>query len=382
MAQAPKKPSGTKAPATAKAPAKAPSAASKRPLILIVDDSDDIRKFVHTMLKPRYDTRLAVDGTSAMAAAAEAPQPDLILLDVEMPGTDGYAVCTALKANPATSRIPVIFVSARHDPKDQARGLQLGAVDYIAKPLSVALALARITNHLALSSQTLQLESLVAERTRELKQTRLQVIERLARALEIREGAGVSNRVVRIAEYVRLLAESLGARPEMCELFAHASSLHDIGTLGVSEELMRKTDALSPTEWAEMRKHPEIGAAIIGEHPDPLLATARAMAIAHHERWDGKGYPKGIAGDAIPFAARVMSVADAFEAMTATQRWRDPKPLEEAAREIVSESGKQFDPTIVAAFRKALPKMAKVHKSVRDELKGIHNLDFMAPPRG
>ena len=365
----------------AKAP-DTPASAAKRPLVLIADDSVDIRRFVHTMIKPRYDTRLAVDGKSALEAAAQTPQPDLILLDVEMPAPNGYDVCKELKSNPLTAGIPVIFVSALDDPKDQAKGLMIGAVDYITKPISAPLALARIATHIALTNRKRQLESRVVERTRELQQTRLQLIERLSRALEIREGGGISNRVLRMAEYVKLLAKALGARPEICELFAQASPLHNIGTLGVSEQVMRKTDALGPAEWQEMRKHPEIGAAIIGQHSDPLLATARAMAIAHHERWDGKGYPKGLAGDAIPLAARILALADTFEAMTATQRRRDAISVEDAARAIVAESGKQFDPRVVAAFRKALPKMAKVQKTVRDELKGIHNLDFMSPPQG
>jgi putative two-component system response regulator len=353
-----------------------PKAEAKRSLILIADDQGDIRRYVHTMLKPRYDTRLAEDGSSALAAAAQAPQPDLILLDVEMPGQNGHEICKALKSNPLTAGIPVIFCSARDDPKDQARGLMIGAVDYITKPISAPLALARIATHLSLASQTHQLESLVAERTAELQQTRVQVILRLARALEFREGGGLTNRVLRIEQYVKLLAQALGAKSEVCEMLAQASALHDIGTLGVPDAVMRKTDALDATEWQQMRRHPEIGAAIIGEHKDPLLASARAMALAHHERWDGKGYPKGLAGDAIPLAARILAVADAFEAMTATQRYRDPVPVEQAARTVAAESGKQFDPALVAAFRKALPKMAEVHKKVRDELKGIHDLDF------
>ncbi|MGA8006129.1 MAG: HD domain-containing phosphohydrolase [Burkholderiales bacterium] len=359
----------------ADAPTKTDGAA-RRPLILVADDSEDIRNLFQAMLKPRYELRLANNGNTALAAAALAPAPDLILLDVEMPGHNGYEVCSALKANPATARIPVVFVSAHTTPKDQTHGLSLGAVDYVTKPLSPPIVLARIATHLALASQTRQLESLVAERTRELQQTRLQLIQRLARALEFREGGGLTNRVLRIEQYVKLLAQALGAKPEVCEVLAQASALHDIGTLGVPDAVMRKTDALDPGEWKEMHRHPEIGAAIIGEHKDPLLATARAMALAHHERWDGKGYPKGLAGDAIPIAGRILAVADAFEAMTATQRYRDPIAVDAAARAIEAEAGKQFDPAVVAAFRTTLPRIAEVQKTVRDELKGIHNLDF------
>src|SRR5512146_472654 len=353
-----------------------PDGPARRPLILVADDSDDIRNLFQAMLKPRYEVRLANNGKTALAAAARAPAPDLILLDVEMPGHNGYEVCSALKANPATARIPVVFVSAHTTPKDQTHGLSLGAVDYVTKPLGPPIVLARIATRLALANRTRQLESAVAERTHELQQTRLQLIERLARALEFREGGGLTNRVLRIEQYVRLLSQALGAKPDVCEVLAQASALHDIGTLGVPDAVMRKTDALDPGEWKEMHRHPEIGAAIIGEHKDPLLATARAMALAHHERWDGKGYPAGLAGDAIPIAARILAVADAFEAMTATQRYRDPISLDAAARAIEAEAGKQFDPAVVAAFRKALPRIAEVQKTVRDELKGIHNLDF------
>jgi putative two-component system response regulator len=353
-----------------------PSTAGRRPLILVADDSQDVRSFFQMLLKARYDTRLAADGKEAFAAAARAPLPDLILLDVEMPGSNGYELCRALKANPVTARIPVILVSADGDSSDRAHALALGAVDYITKPLKPLIVLARVATHHSLATQTHQLESLVAERTRELQPTRLQLVWRLARALEIREGRGANNRVMRMAEYVKLLAQARGANSEVCAILAQASPLHNIGTLGVPEAVMRKTDNLDAAEWKEMRKHPELGAAIIGEHKHPLLATARAMALAHHERWDGKGYPKGLAGDAIPVAARILAVADTFEAMTTTQRWRRPIPIERAALTIVAESGKQFDPAVVAAFRKALPKMAEVQKSVKDELKGIHNLDF------
>jgi putative two-component system response regulator len=344
--------------------------------ILLVDDDASLLVVLSEQLRDDgYEVATARDGGEALRRL-EAGWPDLILLDLMMPVMDGYQVFQRLRAEPATYDIPVIFVTAMDSIEAELRVLDLGAVDYITKPISAPLALARIATHLSLASQTHQLESLVAERTAELQQTRVQVILRLARALEFREGGGLTNRVLRIEQYVKLLAQALGAKSEVCEMLAQASALHDIGTLGVPDAVMRKTDALDATEWQQMRRHPEIGAAIIGEHKDPLLASARAMALAHHERWDGKGYPKGLAGDAIPLAARILAVADAFEAMTATQRYRDPVPVEQAARTVAAESGKQFDPALVAAFRKALPKMAEVHKKVRDELKGIHDLDF------
>ena len=301
----------------------------------------------------------------ALEAALKAPQPDLILLDVEMPGFNGYQVCAKLKANPATQRIPVIFVTARSSPKDEAHGLSLGAVDYIAKPLNNPIVLQRVATHLALSSQTRQLEHLVAERTRELATGRLQLLQRIARALEYRKGTP-TDRVLRVAEYVRALALAGGARNEVCDVYAQASTLYDIGMLAVSESVLRATEKLSEAQWAEMRRHPDVGAAIIGEQADPLLATARAMAQTHHERWDGSGYPKGLAGEAIPVPGRIMALVDAFEAMTSAQPHHAARTVEEAAREIRAEAGKQFDPAVVAAFDKALPSFLQVRQMLND----------------
>jgi putative two-component system response regulator len=370
----------------APAAAEAPASATRRPLVLVVDDSDDIRALLGTLLKRRYEVRLAADGHEAIQAAAKLPHPDLILLDVEMPGKSGHDVCALLKTDPATAPIPVIFITGRSDPKDEAKGFAVGAVDYVAKPLSPPIVLARVGAQLALTDQRLQLEHLVAERTRELQEARTQLIERLARALSYREG-GLSGRPLRVAQYARLISEAAGGRAETCELIAQAAPLADIGKLGVPEVVLRNADQYSTRDWEEMRRHCEIGAEIIGEHRDPLLAAARAIALTHHERWDGSGYPKGLKGDAIPMVGRIVAIADAFEAMTATQRRRQPMSVEEAARVIVAEAGKQFDPTLTEAFKKALPKISEVRKSIRDELEGIHNLDFapaapkaVAPP--
>jgi len=359
------------APAVPQAPAGAP----RRPLVLVVDDSDDIRALLGTLLKRRYDVRMAADGHEAIQAAAKLPHPDLILLDVEMPGKSGHDVCALLKTDPATAPIPVIFITGRNDPKDEAKGFSVGAVDYVAKPLSPPIVLARVSAQLALTDQRNQLEHLVAERTRELQEARSQLIQRLARALTYREG-GLSGRTTRIAQYARLIAAAAGGSEDSCEVIAQAAPLADIGKLGVPEVVLRNADQYSSQDWEEMRRHCEIGAEIIGEHRDPLLAAARAIALTHHERWDGQGYPSGLKGNAIPLVGRIVAVADAFEAMTATQRRREPMSVENAAKVIAAEAGKQFDPAIVEAFQKALPKIAEVRKSIRDELEGIHNLDF------
>lgn len=179
-----------------------PAAPVRRPLVLVVDDSDDIRALLGTLLKRRYDVRLAGNGDEAIAAAGKLPHPDLVLLDVEMPGKSGHEVCTVLKSDPVMAAIPVVFITGRSDPKDEAKGFALGAVDYVTKPLSPPIVMVRVAAQLALTDQRHQLEQLVAERTRELHDTRAQLIQRLARALSYREG-GLSSRAIRIGQYAR-----------------------------------------------------------------------------------------------------------------------------------------------------------------------------------
>jgi putative two-component system response regulator len=348
---------------------------SRRPVILVADDSEDIRNLFGIMLKKNYDVKFAVNSDETLAAADTDPLPDLILLDIEMPELNGYEVCALLKANPALSHIPVIFVTGRSDPKDQAKGLLAGAVDYITKPISAPITMLRVRTQLALVDQRRALEEQVQARTEELYDTRLELIRRLSRAMEFREG-GLTNRVLRIGEYVALLCQSIGLKSKVVEILSQAAPLYDIGKMGVSEHVLQKSDALNAKEWEEMRKHPEIGAGIIGEHQDPLLEQARVMALTHHERWDGAGYPGKLKGSAIPVPGRIMAVADAFEAMTSTQRHRSPISSMDAAKTIAAESGKQFDPSVVAAFMKVVKQMDEVRGRYKDELEGIHDLNF------
>ena len=348
---------------------------SRRPVILVADDSEDIRNLFGILLKKNYDVKFAVNSDEALAGADTDPVPDLVLLDVDMPTLNGYEVCARLKANPSLAHIPVIFITARSDPKDQAKGLLAGAVDYITKPISAPLMMLRVRTQLALVDQRHALEDQIAARTEELHETRLELIRRLARAMEFREG-GLSNRVLRVGEYVELLCQALGLKSKVVEILSHAAPLYDIGKMGVPENILMKTDVLNAKEWEEMRKHPETGAGIIGEHKDPLLEQARVMALTHHERWDGTGYPKKLKGNAIPVPGRIMAVADAFEAMTSTQRHRSPISSAEAAKIISAESGKQFDPSVVAAFVKVFKEFDAVHHKYKDELEGIHDLNF------
>ncbi|MGH8676076.1 MAG: HD domain-containing phosphohydrolase [Burkholderiales bacterium] len=352
-----------------------PTRQGKRATVLVVDDSEDVRQLFQTALKAEYDVKLAGSGSEALHQADTDPLPDIILLDVQMPAPNGYEVCAQLKANPALCNIPVIFITARSDVKDQGKGLALGAADYITKPFSTPLVLARLRNHLALYDQRRALEDQVQQRTDELHTTRRQIIRRLSRAMEYREG-GLTNRVLRVSHYVKALAAEAGMDSDLIEILFEAVPLYDIGKIGVPDYILLKTDQLNKIETTEMRRHPEIGAHIIGKHETPLLATARLMALTHHERWDGKGYPKGLSGEAIPLVGRILAIADAYEAMTATQRHRSPFHTHKAERQIIEASGTQFDPQLVTAFKNVSRDFEKIRRTFHDELEGIHDLDF------
>ncbi len=348
-----------------------------RPLILAVDDAEDLLALIGKALASEYRVKLAADGGDALTFAAAAPQPDLILLDVDMPGASGYEICQLLKEDPATAHIPVIFLTGKVEPAEQLEGLDVGAVDYLAKPINAKLLMARVRIHLALVSRQVALEREVKERTAQLEDARSQLIRRLARAMEFHESAAAGNRVARVSQYCKLIAQAAGMKPEVAELLQKASPLYDIGKMGVPSEILRKPGKLSAPDLERMRRHPQLGAEIIGEHKDPVLGLAHRLALTHHERWDGTGYPKRLKGNDIPWPGRVMALVDAFEAMTTTQFYRQkPYTVDEAAKLIKAEFGKQFDPSLADAFDKALPVMRKVRETFSDALGDLINLDF------
>jgi putative two-component system response regulator len=352
-----------------------------RPVLLAVDDSTDMLALIEKALGQEYEVLTASDPGSAIERAFGEPRPDLILLDVDMPDISGFEVCRALKDEALTASIPIIFLTASTEVQVQVEALQLGAVDYINKTgTNAAVLKARVGMHLELVNRQAELERLVQARTAELEQTRTELIKRLARAMEFHESQAVGNRVMRLGHYAKLIAQAAGARPEIAEMMQKAAPLHDIGKLGVPAEILRKAEKLSVPDWERVRRHPALGAEIIGEHDDPLLKLARQLALTHHEHYDGKGYPAGLAGDAIPWGGRVMAIVDSFEAMTCTQFHRDAIPVDKAAEEIAKGAGTKFDPKLVEAFQKALPVMKKVRETYSDALGDLINLDFA--PKG
>ncbi|WP_285163284.1 response regulator [Shewanella goraebulensis] len=320
--------------------------------VLIVDDTPENIDILVGILGADYKIKVAIDGPKALALAQKS-SPDLILLDVMMPGMNGYEVCQKLKSEPLTCHIPVIFVTALADTEDETQGFALGAVDYITKPVSPAVVKARVKTHLSLYDQKRLLESEVELRTKELRETRFEIIRRLGRAAEYKDNE-TGLHVIRMSHYARLLAIAAGHSSRFCELLYNAAPMHDIGKIGTPDAILRKPGKLDADEWKEMQAHAAIGAEIIGEHDDPLLQMAKRIALSHHEKWDGSGYPNGLSGEEIPIEGRIIAIADVFDALTSARPYKKAWTVEDTMGLIEKESGKHFDPELVEKFKSVL----------------------------
>ena len=318
----------------------------QRPRLLLVDDEPTNLQVLRHVLQADYRLLFATDGARALQVAREQ-LPQLILLDIMMPGMDGYAVCRALKADPATAGIPVIFITALNDSQDETAGFDVGGVDYLTKPVSPPVVRARVRTHLSLV------------RMDELRETRLQIVQRLGRAAEYKDNE-TGLHVIRMSHFSKLLALAAGHSPAWAEDLLNAAPMHDVGKIGIPDAVLRKPGPLDADEWATMRRHPEIGAEIIGEHPSGVLQLAREIALAHHEKWDGSGYPRGLAGEAIPLSARIVAIADVFDALTTRRPYKEPWPVQDALDHIAAQAGKHFDPALVALFAPLLPQLLEI----------------------
>ncbi|QYJ85704.1 two-component system response regulator [Shewanella mesophila] len=326
--------------------------------ILVVDDTPENIDILVGILGGDYKVKVAIDGPKALALANKSA-PDLILLDVMMPGMNGYEVCQRLKQDPLTSHIPVIFVTALAEVADETQGFELGAVDYITKPVSAPVVKARVKTHLALYDQKRLLEEEVKSRTKELEETRFEIIRRLGRAAEYKDNE-TGLHVIRMSHYAKLLAQQAGLPDKFCELIYNAAPMHDIGKIGTPDSILKKPAKLDKDEWIEMQRHAEIGAEIIGDHNDPLLEMAKRIALSHHEKWDGSGYPNGLSGEDIPLEGRIVAIADVFDALTSIRPYKKAWTIEDTMNLIESESGKHFDPDLVVHFSAILDEAVKI----------------------
>lgn len=342
----------------------------EKPTILVVDDTPENLTMMSFLLKDRYKVKVANHGQKALRIAASEPQPDLILLDIMMPEMDGYEVCRQLQQDPQTRNIPIIFLKAKASVEDEEFGLGLGVVDYITKPISPPVVLARVKTHLSLKasadflrSKSDYLEQEVAKRTREISAVQDVTILAMASLAETRDNE-TGNHIRRTQHYVKALAEALRQQPKFAaELDDHtitmlfkSAPLHDIGKVGIPDRILLKPGRYEPEEFAIMQRHPLLGLQAI-EHAEQSLGTsvdflrvAKEIAYGHHQKWDGSGYPQGLVGEAIPLSARLMALADVYDALISRRVYKEGMPHQQAAGIIGQGRGSHFDPDVVDAF--------------------------------
>lgn len=322
------------------------SSTDVRPKLLLVDDEPTNLQVLRHILQDEYRLVFARDGHKAISLAMEQ-KPDLILLDIMMPDLDGLDVCRCLKSEHSTRSIPVIFVTALSDVDDEAVGFEVGGVDYITKPVNAAVVKARVKTHLNL----VHLD--------EIRETRLAIVQRLGRASEYKDNE-TGMHVIRMSHYSRIIARAAGFSEHEADDLLNAAPMHDVGKIGIPDSIIRKPGKLDADEWREMQRHAEIGAEIIGHDASSLLQMARRIALYHHEKWDGSGYPEGLKGEAIPIEARIVAIADVFDALTSVRPYKKAWTVDDAVNLIVSESGKHFDPTLVSVFVQEIPAILEI----------------------
>ena len=338
----------------------------RAPEILIVDDTPANLELLAGILKAcGYAVRLAAHGEMALRAV-RLRAPELILLDINMPGMDGYSVCRSLKAEPDLRHIPVIFISAQAEPGQKEAAFDCGGVDFITKPFSVTEIEARVGTHLrlgrlqrAMEDRNLRLQRTEGEQTASAAQE--STIFALAKLAEARE-AEDNGHLERIRAFCRLLAEAVRRDPELgpglpddfAETVYRASSLHDIGKTGIPDAILLKHGPLDEAEFEAVKRHTVVGSQTLAEvhdqYPNPQLAMAIDIARSHHEKWDGAGYPDGLAGADIPLGARIMAIADAYDAIRSRRCYKGDIPHEDACRRIAGEKGRHFDPRLTDLF--------------------------------
>lgn len=367
----------------------------QKPTILVVDDTPDNLKLMSGLLKDDYKVKIANSGEFALEIAQSEFPPDLILLDIMMPEMDGYMVCFHLKANPKTAHIPVIFLTAKTEVVDETKGFELGAVDYITKPISPAVVLSRVAAHLSvkkmqdmlrdensvmkkmqefLNDKNSFLESEIQKRTAEINAIQDVTIHAMASLAETRD-SDTGNHIRRTQQYVKVLAERLRKHPrfsdfldddKIIEMLFKSAPLHDIGKVGIPDKILLKPGKFTPEEFEIMKTHTTLGRNAILQAERELgievafLKHAKEIAHYHQEKWDGSGYPMGLAGNDIPISARLMAVADVYDALISRRVYKQGMPHEKAVQIISESKGTHFDPDIVDAFLELQEKFREI----------------------
>lgn len=335
--------------------------------LMIVDDEPSNLKLMDKMLRSQgYENLALIQDPREVLPACAVQMPDLILLDLNMPHLDGFAVIEQLQQQFPQSLPPILVLTAQQGFEHRLRALSNGARDYLTKPFDRAEMLARVRNLIEaqlfnkyMRDQNAVLEDMVRQRTRELRETRLEVVRRLGRAAEFRDNE-TGFHILRMSHSSVLLARAIGWDEEQCDLLLHASPMHDVGKIGIPDRILLKPGKLDPDEWEVMKTHTTMGAHILeGEH-SPLLVLAREIALSHHEKWDGSGYPYGLKAKDIPIAGRIVALADVFDALTSERVYKKAWTIEAALDFIERNSGTHFDPVLVQHFTRLLPQILAI----------------------
>ena len=361
----------------------------EKPLILVVDDEDRNRRLLEAMLIPEgYTVLAAKDGDEAVVFAAEH-SPDVVLMDVMMPGVNGLAATKQIKQNPGTSIIPVVMVTSLDDVSDRVQALESGADDFLTKPVHKPELLARIRTLVKIKAYAEHLQNYHQELEREverktaqlskaladLRTSSLQTIFRLSKTAEFKD-EDTGAHIQRMSHYSAAIARKLGLSNSVAEHILYAAPLHDIGKVGIPDRILLKPGKLDPEEWEIMKRHTIIGARILEGDSSGILKLGEVIALNHHERWDGTGYPNGIAGKKIPLAARIVSIADVFDALLSPRPYKEAFSLDKSLGIIKGMQGKNFDPAVVGAFLEILDELLEIKDSLQDEdCQGAYCLD-------
>ncbi len=341
--------------------------------ILIVDDEQGNIHVLERMLNSvGYHNITSTTDSRSTPDLYQSMNPDLILLDIKMPGFSGFDVMNALKTLENESYLPILVLTAQLDSETRLKAIKAGAKDFVNKPFIMEEMLARINNllevrmlHNCLHSDKKSLETQVVERSQELRQYQVEIIHRLARAAEYRDNE-TGMHVIRISKLCERLARGLGLSDDECHLIRHASPMHDIGKIGIPDQILLKPGKLTLKEWSVMKTHAEIGALILSGSESEFLQMAEIIAGSHHERWDGSGYPRGLKEDEIPMVSRIVTVCDVFDALTSDRPYKKAWSVEDTVVEMESQSGKLFDPHVLRTFMTLLPEMIAISEQFSD----------------
>ena len=342
---------------------------AKHARIMVVDDDPAILKLLDRLLASEgYDNTDLIQDPRDVITRYKEEQPKLVLLDINMPHMDGFEVLQQLKSLNGNLMPPVIVLSAQNDQENLLRALSGGARDFITKPFDRTEILIRVFNslethldHLKTHDQKIELDSLVQQRTAELRETQLQIVQHLGKASEYRDEE-TGNHIMRMSNYTCVLAKGLGWSEEDCDLILHASTMHDVGKIGISDEILKKPGKLEPSEWETMKTHTIIGGKLLEGGDSILMCMAREIALSHHEWWNGKGYPNALKEEEIPQSGRIAAVADVFDALTSERPYKKRWSIHAAKELITKNSGIQFDPGIVDIFLDQLDNILEIRE--------------------